>query len=81
MDMDFLTSPWVIITIIMCFLIGNIAAFKYFTPKNLDKFKLRREDEFDRLIELDKKHQRELKDKESKSSAHEEQQPIIKKDE
>ncbi len=77
--MDFLTSPWVIITIIMCFLIGNIAAFKYFTPKNLDKFKLRREGELDRLIELDKKHQQALNDKENKSSPQE--KPPIKKDE
>ncbi len=58
--MDFLTSPWVIITIIMCFLIGNIAAFRYFTPKNLDKFKPKNNDELNRLIELDKKHQETL---------------------
>jgi hypothetical protein len=54
--MDFLTSPWVIITLIMCFLIGNVAAFRYFTPKNLDKFKPKNNDELERLIELDKKH-------------------------
>lgn len=54
--MDFLTSPWVIITLIMCFLIGNVAAFRYFTPKNLDKLKPQNNDDLERLIELDKKH-------------------------
>lgn len=60
--MEFLTSPWVIITIIMGFLIGNVAAFRYFTPKNLDKFKTKSDDELNRLIELDKKHQQILHD-------------------
>jgi hypothetical protein len=58
--MDFLSSPWVIISIIMCFLIGNVAAFRYFTPKNLDKFKSKSSQDLDRLIELDKKHQQIL---------------------
>lgn len=57
--MDFLTSPWVIITLIMGFLISNIAAFKYLTPKNIEKFR-QKNDQLDRLIELDKKHQKQL---------------------
>lgn len=53
--MDILTSPWFIIPVIMAFLIGNIATFKYFTPKNIEKLKPKNE-QLDRLIELDKKH-------------------------
>ncbi len=57
--MDILTSPWFIITVIMAFLIGNIAAFKYLTPKNIERLKPKN-DQLDRLIELDKKHHQQL---------------------
>jgi hypothetical protein len=60
--MELLTSPWVIIIIIMSVLIGNIVAFKYLTPKNLKPF-APKNDDLKRLIELDKKHQQELKKK------------------
>lgn len=61
--MDILTNPWVIITLVMAVLIGNIVAFKYMTPKNLDQYK-KRDNDIDKLIELDKKHQQALhKDK------------------
>ncbi|GLQ75183.1 DUF2897 family protein [Vibrio penaeicida] len=51
--MEFLTNPWVIITIVLAVVIGNIAALKYtakmkFTPS-------KRESDLDRLNELDKK--------------------------
>ncbi|MDW6001534.1 DUF2897 family protein [Vibrio mangrovi] len=59
--MEFLTSPWFIIIIVISILVGNIAAFKYLTPKNLDSFKGKKENDLDRLIELDKKHQQEIK--------------------
>jgi beta-lactamase regulating signal transducer with metallopeptidase domain len=60
--MELLTSPWVIIVIIMSVLIGNIVAFKYLTPKNLKSF-TPKNDDLKRLLELDKKHQQELKKK------------------
>ncbi|WP_104402045.1 DUF2897 family protein [Vibrio penaeicida] len=52
--MEFLTNPWVIITIVLAVVIGNIAALKYtakmkFTPPGKGKKDL------DRLNELDKK--------------------------
>ncbi|SHE93655.1 hypothetical protein [Vibrio gazogenes] len=61
--MDFLASPWFIITVVISIIIGNIAALKYLTPKNLDKLKKRQGNDLDRLIELDKKHQQEIKKK------------------
>ncbi|CAM3748555.1 hypothetical protein VA7868_00631 [Vibrio aerogenes CECT 7868] len=59
--MDILTSPWFIITIVISIIVGNVAALKYLTPKNLEQFKKKPNDDLDKLIELDKKHQRELK--------------------
>ncbi|MDW6093533.1 DUF2897 family protein [Vibrio rhizosphaerae] len=59
--MDFLTSPWFIITVVISIIVGNVAALKYLTPKNLDQLKKKQENDLDRLIELDKKHQQEIK--------------------
>ncbi|MCE0494475.1 DUF2897 domain-containing protein [Vibrio salinus] len=64
--MDILTSPWVIIPLIMIILIGNMAAFKYLTPKNLDAYK-KKESDLDRLIELDKKRRKALNDEETEN--------------
>jgi hypothetical protein len=60
--MELLTSPWVIIVLIMSVLIGNIVAFKYLTPKNLKSF-TQKNDNLDKLLELDKKHREEFKKK------------------
>jgi hypothetical protein len=59
--MDIFTSPWFIITIVICIIVGNVAALKYLTPKNLEQLKKKPNDDLDKLIELDKKHQKELK--------------------
>jgi len=55
--MDILTSHWVIIILIMAALIGNVVAFKYLTPKNLNAYK-KKDQNLERLIELDKKRQK-----------------------
>ena len=52
----------------MIVLIGNMVAFKYMTPKNLDAYK-KKDQDLDRLIALDKKHQQELKEKNDKKGA------------
>ncbi len=70
--MDFLTSPWFIITIVMAFLIGNIAAFKYISPKHLDKLTKPKNDQLDRLIELDKKHHQQLQGDKSRKNKKDE---------
>ncbi|PKF79104.1 DUF2897 domain-containing protein [Vibrio sp. vnigr-6D03] len=59
--MEFLTNPWVIITIVLAVVIGNIAALKYtakmkFTPSDKEKSDL------DRLNELDKENQKRKDD-------------------
>ncbi|SJN54901.1 hypothetical protein VR7878_00982 [Vibrio ruber DSM 16370] len=59
--MDFLTSPWFIITVVISIIVGNVAALKYLTPKNLDKLNKNHKNDLDRLLELDKKHQQEIK--------------------
>ncbi|SHO55836.1 DUF2897 family protein [Vibrio quintilis] len=59
--MDIFASPWFIITIVISIIVGNVAALKYLTPKNLEQFKKKPNDDLERLIELDKKRQKELK--------------------
>jgi hypothetical protein len=65
--MDFFTSPWFIILIVVSIIVGNVAALKYLTPKNLDNFTKKKGHDLDRLIELDKKHQQELKKRDDQS--------------
>lgn len=53
---DFLLHPWVIITLVLAVIIGNIAAFKYgsnikYDPKNKPSSPKK---DLERLIELDK---------------------------
>ncbi|EGU48228.1 hypothetical protein VII00023_20977 [Vibrio ichthyoenteri ATCC 700023] len=39
--MDLLTNPWVIITIVLCVIIGNIAALKYTANMKMGQVKKR----------------------------------------
>ncbi|EGU30798.1 DUF2897 family protein [Vibrio scophthalmi] len=39
--MDLLTNPWVIITIVLCVIIGNIAALKYTANMKMGQMKKR----------------------------------------
>ncbi len=71
--MDIFSSPWVIISLIMIVLIGNMVAFKYLTPKNLEDYqkKLKNKDkDIDRLIELDKKRRKESEEQKDKKDAN-----------
>ncbi|MFB9134949.1 DUF2897 family protein [Vibrio sp. AK197] len=51
--MDFLFNPWVIVIIVVCVVVGNIAALKY--TANMTVGQRQRKSDLDKLNELDKK--------------------------
>lgn len=52
---EILTSPWLIVGIIIAFLISNLATVRYLSNRNFKSYQ-RRNDDLNKLIELDKKH-------------------------
>ena len=58
---EFLTSPWVIIFVVLSIIIGNLAALKYVSKINVRQTNKRGEkSDLDKLIELDKKNRQRL---------------------
>ncbi len=52
---EFITNPWFIVTVIVCFLVGNFAALKYTDTKRYSFKKTDRRADIKRLIELHEK--------------------------
>ncbi|PFG55624.1 Protein of unknown function (DUF2897) [Vibrio sp. ES.051] len=52
--LELLTNPWVIITVVLSVVIGNIAALKYTANMKLGQMDKSRKNDLDQLNKLDK---------------------------